>query len=169
MKRLWQQSVRDIATGVVVEHAATLVQRADGKVDLDYVVAGIANAVTPVYTVSTDATCIGTYHTHPYAEGLTGMAFSDTDIASAIGFEEWISLVQSGDDVFAPIRTEKTEDSVVPSVLETDFDQFLNAALRVGALEREALWAANVGVSRLYGLAFYAGHIDGDLEVIFKP
>ena len=169
MKRLWRQSVRDIAAGVVVEHAATLVRGADGKVRLDYAVAGIANAVTPVYTVGADETCIGTYHTHPYAEGLTGMAFSDTDIASVIEFEEWISLVQSGDDVFALIRTTKTVDSVVPSVLEADFDQFLNVALRAGSSERAALWTANIGVCRRYGLAFYAGQVDGNLEVIFKP
>jgi hypothetical protein len=144
------------------------VQGTDGKVRLDYVVAGIANAVTPVYTVAPDETCIGTYHTHPYVEGLTGMAFSDTDIASVIEFEEWISLVQSGDEVFALIRTEKTVNSVVSSVLEVDFDLFLNIALRVGSSEREALEAANIGVCRLYGLAFYGGQIDRNLEVIFK-
>jgi hypothetical protein len=97
------------------------------------------------------------------------MAFSDADIASAIEFGEWISLVQSGDDVFALIRTEKTLDSVVPSVLEADFDHFFDVALRAGLSEREASWAANIGVCRLYGLAFYAGQINGNLEVIFKP
>ena len=108
MKRLWKASLRDIASGEVLEHAATLVHLSSGKVQLAYPVIGDAGHVEPVYDVAADETFIGTFHTHPYESGLTGMAFSGGDIASAINKAEWISLVQSGDDVFALIRTDKT-------------------------------------------------------------
>jgi proteasome lid subunit RPN8/RPN11 len=169
MKRLWQASVREIAIGVVVEHAATLVQSVDGKVRLDYIVKGAEKAVTPVYTVAPGETCVGTYHTHPHPGGLTGVAFSAADIASAIVLKEWISLVQSGDSVFAMIRTDKTPNRVDRLVLKANFDQFFNAARHAGLSEYEAVWAANVGVCRLYGLALYKGRTDKNLEVIFKP
>ena len=38
MKQLWNASIRNIATGVVLEHAATLVRSAEGKVRLVYLV-----------------------------------------------------------------------------------------------------------------------------------
>lgn len=169
MKRLWRQSVRDIAAGVVVEHAATLVRGADGKVRLDYAVAGTAGTVMPVYEVAPDETFIGTYHTHPYENGLTGMAFSRADFISTISQADWISLVQSGDYVFALIRTDLTAPTVEPLVLEAEFNRLYRAARQVGLRVQEALWTANVGLCGLYGLAFYAGQIDGNLEVIFKP
>ena len=39
----------------------------------------------------------------------------------------------------------------------------------VKGTDKAAVWAANVDVCGLYGLALYKGRIDGDLEVIFRP
>jgi len=170
MKALWKASIHNIAAGVVTEHATTLVRRVDGKVRLAYPVPGTAGDVEPNYDVAQDETFIGTFHTHPYESGLTGIAFSGGDIASAINEEEWISIVQSGDDVFALIRTDKTSTSVDPIFVARQVDSlYLSGQVLAGLSPPDALWVANLQVCAVYGLAFYAGKIDGKLEVIFKP
>lgn len=170
MNALWKASIRDIAAGVVTEHAATLVRCADGKVRLVYPVSGTADDVEPNYDVAQDETFIGTFHTHPYESGLTGIAFSGRDIASAINEEEWISIVQSGNDVFALIRTDRTSPRVDSLLVARQVDSlYLSGQMQAGLSPPDALFIANLQVCAVYGLAFYAGKIDGKLEVISKP
>jgi hypothetical protein len=152
MKRLWRASIRDVGAGVVTEHAATLVRQASGKVTLGYVVAGTSDVVNPVYNIAPDETFIGTFHTHPFEDGLTGMPFSSEDIATVINDAEWISLVQSGDDVFALIRTDKTIASVTLSEVERQVDTLYVALQTQHRLSApDALWIANLRACSLYG------------------
>ena len=123
----------------------------------------------PNYDVAQDETFIGTFHTHPYENGLTGIAFSGGDIASAINEAEWISLVQSGDDVFALIRTDKTVPSVDSNVVVSQVSNLYETLLNIRLSHQAALRIANLQICTTYGLAFYAGKISGRLEVKFKP
>jgi hypothetical protein len=169
MKQLWNASIRDIATGVVLEYAATLVRNIEGKARLAYPVVGTAGNVEPNYDVAQDETFIGTFHTHPYENSLTGIAFSGGDIASAINETEWISLVQSGDDVFALIRTDKTVPSVDSNIVVNQVNDLYEDLLNIRLSHQSALRIANLQICATYGLAFYAGKISGILEVKFKP
>jgi len=169
MKRLWGESVQAIDTGIVTEHAATIVWTAAGKVQLSYFAIGTPDGAEPSYHVQPDETCVGTYHTHPYENGLTGMSFSGPDIASAINRAEWISLVQSGADVFALIRTDKTPERVSLALLEWEVEALYAMGLQLHLAPPDALWIANLEMCATYGLAFYAGEADTPLEVIFKP
>ena len=169
MKQLWNASIRNIATGVVLEHAATLVQSVEGKVRLAYPVIGTADYVKPNYDVMPDETFIGTFHTHPYKSCLTGIAFSGGDIASTINEAEWISFVQSGNDVFALIRTDKTAPSVDSNMVVSQVSNLYETLLNARLSHQAALRIANLQICATYGLAFYAGKISGRLEVKFKP
>lgn len=51
---------------------------------------------------------VGTFHTHPYASGLMGMAFSGEDFASALAHRENLSILHCGDKIVALVRTELT-------------------------------------------------------------
>ncbi len=169
MKQLWNASIRNIATGVVLEYAATIVRDAEERVRLAYPVVGTAGNVEPNYDVAQDETFIGTFHTHPYENGLTGIAFSGGDIASAINETEWISLVQSGDDVFALIRTDKTVLSVDSNMVVNQVNNLYEDLLNIRLSHQSALRIANLQICATYGLAFYAGKISIILEVKFKP
>lgn len=100
---------------------------------------------------------------------MTGIAFSGEDIASAINEAEWISLVQSGDDVFALIRTDQTVSQIHPHVVVGQVNSLYNSLLHRRLSAPDALWIANLQVCKTYGLAFYAGKIREKLEVIFQP
>jgi proteasome lid subunit RPN8/RPN11 len=129
MRRLWNASIRYIESGMVLEHAATLVCDAEGKVKLVHPVAGAPDEVVPNYDVAEGENFVGTFHTHPYENGLTGIAFSGEDIASAINEAEWISFVQSGDDVFALIRTDKTVSQIQPHMVVGQVNSLYNSLL----------------------------------------
>jgi hypothetical protein len=169
MKQLWKESIRNITDGETLEHAATLVRLLSEKVKLSYPVVGTADHVEPIYDVHQGETFIGTFHTHPYERGLTGMAFSGEDIASAINEEEWISLAQSGDEVFALIRTDKTVPFVDSHAVASQLSHLYNAFLNTDLSPQSALRIANLQICSTYGLAFYAGQIGKPLEVKFKP
>ena len=169
MRRLWNASIRHIESGMVLEHAATLVYDTEGKVKLAHPLAGTPDGVVPNYDVAEGEILIGTFHTHPYENGLTGMAFSGEDIASAINEAEWISLVQSGDDVFALIRTDQTVSQIHPHVVVGQVNNLYNSLLNRRLSSPDALWIANLQICKIYGLAFYAGKAKEKLEVIFQP
>jgi len=169
MRRLWNASIQHIESGVVLEHAATLVCDAEGKVELVHPVSGTPDEVVPNYDSDAGEIFIGTFHTHPYENGLTGMAFSGEDIASAINEAEWISLVQSGNDIFALIRTDKTVSQIDSYVVVERVNRLYNSLLRRQLSAPDALWIANLHICRTCGLAFYAGKMSEKLEVIFQP
>jgi hypothetical protein len=105
MNNLWKQSIRDIKQGIVYECAGTIVLDANGHLRLVNQIEGTSDFVSPDVKVNVYQRFVGTFHTHPYEDETTGIAFSGGDIASAINGKEQISIVQSGEEVFAIVRT----------------------------------------------------------------
>ena len=170
MNDLWEKSVLNIKGGEVREHAATLVLDSNGSLRMDNLVEGGPSSVTPNRDVGADRTLVGTFHTHPYPDGTTGMAFSGADIAYAINKGDTMTLVQSGQDTFALVHTEKTPASVSRAVLEAEFDVLFDEYVIEDAMsDQEAALVTNLDLCKRYGLAFYLGKSDGKLEVVYKP
>ena len=167
---LWEKSVLNIKGGGVREHATTLVLDSNGSLRMDNVVEGGPNSVIPDRDVGADKTLVGTFHTHPYPDGTTGMAFSGTDIAYAVNNGDTMTLVQSGQDVFGLVRTEKTPASVRRASLEAEFDALFDEyVIEDGMSDQEAALVTDLDLCKRYGLAFYLGKSDGKLEVVYKP
>jgi hypothetical protein len=170
MDGLWEKSVLNIKGGEVKEHAATLVLDSNGSLRMDNVVEGGPSSVIPDRDVGADKTLVGTFHTHPYPDGRTGMAFSGTDIAYALINGDTLPLVQSGQDVFGLVRTEKTPALVNWADLEAEFDVLFDEyVIEDGMSDQEAALVTNLDLCKRYGLAFYLGKSDGKLEVVYKP
>lgn len=170
MNSLWEKSVLNINVGGVREHAATLMLDSNGNLKMDNIVEGGPSSVFPDRDVGVDKTLVGTFHTHPYPDRTTGMAFSGADIAYAINKGDMITLVQSGQDVFGLVRTEKTTAVVSQADLEAEFDALFDEYVIDDAMsDQEAALVTNLDLCKRYGLAFYLGKSDEKLEVVYKP
>jgi hypothetical protein len=168
MDTLWQKSVQDIDKGVVKEHAATLVEGQEGELKLVNPVEGDEYGVTPDREVAQGEKLLGTFHTHPYREGYTGVAFSGQDIANAINSHDDITVVQSGEDIFALRPTDKTPEAIDPVVLKREFRQRLGRHADEGMSFPEAMYAANLDMCEKYGIALYRGR-GGMLREVYRP
>lgn len=155
MDQLWKQSVKE--DGTVQEHAATLTTDQEGNAKLVNAVAGDSDRVTPNRDVPEGEQLIGTFHTHPYEDGTTGAAFSGEDIAYAINSGDGQTLVQSGEDTFALVRTDATPASVDGGQLAAEFKRRLFEYQDAGLPFTQALFDTNRDLCQQYGLAFYAG------------
>ena len=170
MNGLWEKSVLNIKGGEVREQTATLVLDSNRSLRMDNVVEGGPSSVIPDRDVGADKTLVGTFHTHPYPDGTTGMAFSGADIAYAINKGDTMTLVQSGQDVFGLVCTEKTPATVSRADLEAEFDALFDEYVIEDAMsDQEAALVTNLDLCKRYGLAFYLGKSDGKLEVVYKP
>ena len=168
MDALWQKSVQDIDKGVVREHAATLVEGQDGELKLVNPVEGTRSSVVPNLDIAEDEEFVGTFHTHPHEGGIT-TAFSDQDIASALEIQEKVSLVRSGDDTYALVRTNLTPGAVDTDEIREAFDQEMLRYIDDPNVSRsEAVYLTNIEMCRRYGLAFYKGK-GGSLTEVYRP
>jgi len=168
MERLWLRSMANIANGVVIEHAATIVLKADGTLALTNEISGDSFQVTPVPGVEAGEMFVGTFHTHPRTDRLIPMPFSAGDIVSAITFGENISVMRSGNSVFALVRTVETAVAADVNEAKSAFEAAVILILRhqdVSILD--AIWMANRILCRKYGLALYAGTIDQALKTSY--
>lgn len=164
MDTLWQKSVQDVDKGVVKEQAATLVRGQEGELKLVNPVEGTENSVIPNLDIAEGEEFVGTFHTHPHET-----AFSAQDIASAIEDQEKISLVRSGDETYALVRTDKTIKEVDADEVKDAFDQEVLKYLEDPNVSRpEAIYVANIEMCRRYGLAFYQGK-GGSLREVYSP
>jgi len=167
MNRLWEASIRDIKLGVVREHAALLVWERN-NLRLTNVVEGADDEVEPDYQLSEGQQFVGTFHTHPYVKDLQGMAFSGTDIASAITDKENLSIVHSGSQVFCLARTEFTPRVVDETAIvkqERKLLRFYQNAFSVS----QALFKINLFLCKQFKLGFYTGNTTGKLALEFRP
>ncbi len=167
MNRLWEASVREIDSGIVREHAALLVWERE-SLRLTNTVEGTEDDVEPDYRLAVGQQFVGTFHTHPYVNGLTGMAFSGTDIASAITDHENLSLVHGGSQVFCLGRTEFTPRVVAETAIvkqERKLLRFYQIAFSVS----QALFKINLFFCKQFNLGFYAGDTTGKLVLKFRP
>jgi len=164
MDTLWQKSVQDMDKGVLKEHAATLVKGQEGELKLVNPVEGTENSVIPNLDIAEGEEFLGTFHTHP-----NETAFSDQDIASALENQEKISLVRSGDETYALVRTDKTVKEVDADEVKDAFHQEVNKYMEARNVSRpEAIYIANLEMCRRYGLAFYHGK-GGSLREVYSP
>ncbi|MFQ5854437.1 MAG: hypothetical protein ACE5LU_02170 [Anaerolineae bacterium] len=168
MERLWRKSIEDMHKGVVREYAATLVEEQDGKLKLVNPVEGTSRGVAPNLEIPEGVRFVGTFHTHPYEDGTTA-AFSGQDIAASLAHRERISLVRSGDDVFALVRTDKTLEKVNTSRVNREFGEEVRKHLdKTGVSFSEAVYLANIELCSKHGLAFYRGR-GGKLKEVYVP
>lgn len=164
MDTLWQKSVQDVDKGVVKEHAATLVKGQEGELKLVNPVEGTENSITLNLDIAEGEEFVGTFHTHPHET-----AFSGQDIASALEDQEKISLVRSGDETYALVRTDKTPQEVDADEVREAFDQeVFKHSKGPNVSWSEAIYLANIEMCRRYGLAFYHGK-GGSLKEVYSP
>jgi len=168
MDALWQKSVRDIDKGVVREHAATLAKGQGGELKLVNPVVGEEDRVRPDREVAEGEKLVGTFHTHPYREGYTAVAFSGQDIANVINSHDDITVVQSGKDMFALRPTDKTPEAIDPVMLKREFHQRLGMHADEGMTFPEAMYATNLDMCEKYGIVLYRGR-RGILRGEYRP
>ncbi len=142
---LWEYSIAQLSSGIVTEWGATLVV-AKGTLILKNIVSGANSGVATSTEVETSETFVGTFHTHPYEDSTTGVAFSSADIASAINNGENISLVQSGHKIFMLVKTEYTPRSVDVFNVEVAFQTMVFNAMAFGESFGDAVFLANRSV-----------------------
>ena len=167
MNRLWEASVREIASGVVREHAALLVWERDG-LRLTNIVEGADDEVVPEYELASGQQFVGTFHTHPYVTGKMGIAFSGTDIASAIADGENLSIVHSGNQITALVRTELTPPIVDEKAILKQEKELLKF-YRKTIFSPQTIIKINLIFCRQYNLGYYLGNITGQLRLKFQP
>lgn len=167
MAELWQRSVAEIKRGRVLEWGGVLVLDEEERLRLVNVVAGTGEQVKLV--LPSRMTFVGTFHTHPYADGTTGIAFSGADIADAINSGERLSLLQSGHDVFALLRTLLTPWRVSRTLLKAQHKAAHDFYLMQRFSEQDAVHYATTDLCEAYGLAFYSGLAFERLIEVYRP
>jgi len=151
------KSVERLDEGRAVEHAATIVLRADGSLKLINEVAGSLFNVIPNFAVAEPNTFLGTFHTHPRIDGLLPMSFSDADFVSVIQLHEKLSLLYSDEIVFALARTAATADHVNFYTVRSEFRSFLRGIDEQSELFLGAIWESNKWLAAKYGFGLYMG------------
>lgn len=167
MDELWQRSTANLAEGRVSEWGGVLVLDEHGDLKLVNVVEGTGEWVQ--LRIGLDETFVGSFHTHPYADGTTGIAFSGADIADAINHGELISIVQSGQDVYAIVRTEETPFRVDRESLKIGLGTLHWRYLGQGMSDQQAVYYANLDVCGDCSLAMYAGRPFEPLWEAYRP
>jgi len=168
MDELWQRSIADIDRGVVREWGGVLILDPQGHLRLANVVGGSAERLVIRYDVP-EGTVVGSFHTHPYADGTTGVGFSGQDIADMLNTGERLSLLQSGREIFALLRTEKTPDGVDALHLRALHMALYEEYRRRGLSVQRAVHYANVELCEYLWLAFYTGLAGRPLEEVYRP
>jgi hypothetical protein len=112
---------------------------------------------------------VGLMHTHPPHEGAVGIAFSEQDFATMINSIDLFSLMQTGRNVMAMARTEKTASYTDIASTKQQMIAVEKAALADGYTPKEALVLSNLVICSLYGLALYVGYAPGPLQEVFRP
>lgn len=167
MDRLWRRSVERIEQGQVSEWGGVLVLDKDDNLKLVNPRQGTAGYVPIEYEAEDEF--VGSFHTHPYASGITGVGFSGADIADTINSGERLSILQSGEDVFMLLRTDTTPTWVNVQRLKREHDDlhydYLSRMLSV----QRAIHYTNVDLCEAYGLALYVGVVFHKLEEVYRP
>ena len=102
---------------------------------------------------------VGYFHTHP-----EGSPFSSTDISSTINSNEKLSVVHSGDNVYALTKTENTPNDVNPIVVSDEYDNLVAEKLEYGYDDYESMRLANIELADKYDMKFYEGKPNEKLD-----
>jgi len=167
MNRLWGASIRELAAGMVREHAALLVWERE-NLRLTNIVEGADDEVEPSYQLAEGQQLVGTFHTHPYVTGVTDVVFSGTDFASALTCRENLSIVHCGNTIAALARTELTPKIVDDEEIERRANDFARIYRHTFSLPETAL-KMNFVMCQKYKLGFYLGNITGQLRLEIRP
>ena len=167
MNRLWEASIREIESGAVREHAALLVWERE-KLRLANIVEGVDDEVEPNYQLQEGEQFVGTFHTHPYVNGMMGIAFSGSDIASALADRENLSILHSGNQISTLVRTELTPEFVDTETIENKARELFKTFIRDFPLATAVL-KMNIVLCKQYRLGFYWGKTTGRLSLELRP
>ena len=99
----------------------------------------------------------------------TGVAFSSSDITSAINADERLSLVQSGNEVFALLRTERTPGRVSRAQIHDVYAAYFREYCLEGMSVQSAVRYTVVDLCQSLVLAFYVGIVFESLEEVYLP
>jgi len=167
MDGLWQRSIARIAEGQVSEWGGVLVLDEQDNLKLVNIVEGTRERVQ--LRIALDRTFVGSFHTHPYADGTTGIAFSGPDIADAVNSGELISILQSGRDVYAVVRTDETPSHVYRESLKNRHETLHWQYLGQGMPDEQAVYYTNLDICEDCGLAMYVGRVFESLWEAYRP
>lgn len=167
MDKLWQRSIKHIDQARVSEWGGMLVLDKMDNLKLVNVTKGTANNLT--LQIPQQSNFVGSFHTHPYTDGTTGIAFSGADIADAINNRERISTLQSGSDVFALIGTDTVPFAVNRENLKSEHAALHYYYLSQGMQDKQAVYYTNLDICQTYKIAFYAGGVFQPLWEIYQP
>lgn len=177
MRKLWKKSITK--SGKSKEQGGTLALDPDGKLVMINKSSGSSGAFSPNTDVPDGYTYVGTFHTHPYGKndgtwnGAT-MPFSAGDISSIDDYNEKISVVQSGDNVYALVPTDKTPSNIPDKATEKAYDQSFNKEYakqkKAGKTDAEAASLAGekatADMAKKYNMGYYKGKNGQPLERI---
>jgi len=167
MDELWWRSIAHIAEGRVSEWGGVLVLDEQDNLKLVNIVEGTAFYLR--IRRPRRGFFVGSFHTHPRADGLTGIPFSATDIADMISAGERLSIVQSGLEVFMMLPTEMTPPRMDVIELQSVYESLQQVYLGEGRTEGDAAYYANVDLCLMYNLVFYVGTAFETLEEVHRP
>ncbi len=166
MNDLWQRSVTRLSEGIVVEWGSLLELR-QGRLRLVRPVRGTAEGLRLI--LPAESRFVGSFHTHPHAEGHTGIGFSGADFADMANQGERISLVQSGQHVFMLLRAEDTPSNLDVNEWRSRMNTLFEQAYRERRSVLAASLIANRAICQDLTLAFYYGHAFGRLVEVYRP
>lgn len=154
LRELWEQS-----TNKLVEYGATLIQTHDGEITIGELVCGTRTSVCITTKAMKYKDVFGIVHTHVYESGITGVAFSEDEIAHIINYRIEISIVVSGKHLFLIGQSLKHWHGEVDATeFKEKFNEGYKHFLRNADVDwREALLRANAVMCCAHGLALYYG------------
>jgi len=166
MENLWQRSIANLDMGLVIEWGG-LLEISQGRLRLARPVSGTAAGLRLI--VPSTSSFVSSFHTHPDSQGYTGIGFSGADFADMVNQGERISLVQSGRNLFALLRTEDTPVTVPVLKWRTRMNSLFEQAYRARRSILAASLIANRMISQDLGLAFYYGRMFRQLVEVYRP
>jgi proteasome lid subunit RPN8/RPN11 len=142
------------------EWGATLLQDDDGRLEAGEAIEGTEMTLWFGAALD-DSKLAGIFHTHPYSDGTTGVAFSGADIAFVVNRGLQISIVQSGETRFLlanPASSRKAQYVDAQKLTE----EMMEKIRRIRRTQRRVKWQqaleeVNLGICARFGLAFFRG------------
>jgi hypothetical protein len=136
----------------------------------DEVIGSSAHSVKPKCRAWEHRDHLGFFHTHWYLNETEQIGFSHLDFAGVMEDGESLSIVLSGERVFALLRTQMSPEPVtVSKQKEKEFLDVFIYYIRKGLSQDEVCRNANHDLSRRLGLGFYSGSIRDPLKLEVAP
>jgi len=165
----WNNSLEEDSA---IEQGGLLVKSPDGEFRFRRSKEGEAKAFTPDYDLLEKGEVpVAVLHTHPYADkegGWTEISFSGEDLAIMVLSYERVEFVQSGDAMFAAVKSKEFTDTVskmsdadkakLQQAIRNDHRALANALLAQGKSFPDAMHQTVTTVAARYGILYYSAH-----------